>query len=900
MRAAQGRPPLDVTLIVPLLLGALLFSPLWARGLPNTADGMLHLYRSALWFDAWQQGVFWPRWHTALYFGYGYPLFNFYAPLLYAAGALLNLVLPSTEAALKCLLLLVCIGYPLGMYLWARDVIGKLPAAVAAAAFAFAPYRFRELFVQGNYAQFLAWGLAPWVLYTGRRLIMAPGRAAFAAAVASLTALLLAHNISAMLLAPAAALYLLWQAVENRAARPWPRLLAAAACALLMALAFWLPALLETRETQVGVLTQGYFRVTEHFISLSEQLAATPWMDERAANPTLPFNAGRVQLLLAAAGALLLLRPGIGRVRRGHLLFALAAAAAAGFLMLAPSLPIWEWVPFMAFAEFPTRLYGLACIPTALLAGAALGWLDGQRRAQAIAALLAVFALVLAVVNLQFPRSFLPVRASTAGLQGYEADFSAPGTTSAGEYLSRWTTTLSGEPALSREGDRIALLAPPPGMEGRVEGAGPAHLTLRVRAQRAGMAPVAHFYAPGWRATVNGAPVDLRPCTPAGLICLDLAAGESAVRLVYAGTRLQRAAAILGALGVALTALLLVVGTGRGGNAPAAHQQSRTRDARGPALALAALIAALLAVKTVWIAPRTELFRFASPPGRVLRAEQQVDLPMGPSVRLIGWDLPQTQVRQGGTLRVRLYWQAVGPLEESYSSFVQLIAGPDQREHGVTTNMYAGQIPSRLWNTDYYIVDEHVLQVEPDTPPVLYALRVGLSPHGEQARVGEQDLTPRVRVLPVAPVRLAEIPHKSDVTFAGGAALAGFDLVGRGAELALTLYWRAGPAPVTDGPLTDGQIFVHVLDAKGTLLAQADGAAGGGLYPVRDWRPGEIVKDMRRIALPAGGDAAAVLVGLYDLATGQRVPAFDGSGAALPENAVRIEANLAQASAAGD
>ena len=138
MRTLRSRlAAFDLYLLAPIALGLLLFTPLLARGVPNTADGMLHLYRLALWSDAWTQGVFWPRWHTALYQGFGYPLFNFYAPLLYILGGLLNFVLPSPEAALKGVLLLACIGYPLGMYLWMRDLFARVAAVVAAAVSAY-------------------------------------------------------------------------------------------------------------------------------------------------------------------------------------------------------------------------------------------------------------------------------------------------------------------------------------------------------------------------------------------------------------------------------------------------------------------------------------------------------------------------------------------------------------------------------------------------------------------------------------------------------------------------------------------------------------------------------------------------------------------------------------------
>lgn len=869
MRALRSRPAaFDLYLLAPIALGLLLFSPLLARGVPNTADGMLHLHRLALWSDAWAQGVFWPRWDTALYQGYGYPLFNFYAPLLYILGGLFNFVLPSAEAALKGVLLLTCLAYPLGMYVWARDLFGRLAAVVAAAAFTFAAYRFRELFIQGNYAQFLAWGLYPWIFYFWRRLAAEGGRVVFAGAVFSLTALLLAHNISAMLLAPFAAAYVLWQALAHRAARPWPRLLIGAACAGLMGLVFWLPALAETGYTRVHVLTQGYFDVAGHFITLAEQFAVTPLIDGRAANPTLPFNFGRFALALAAAGALLILRPRLTRVQRGHLIFALGGALFAGFLMLEPSLPIWDTVPYIAFAEFPTRLYGVASLFVALLAGASLGWLAGRARLQTIAALLAVFGLIFATANAQFPRNFLPVKASTAGLAGYEADYRAPGTTSASEYLSQWTTALPADAAVDKEGVRRALLDPPPGMDAEIERVRPSALALRVTAEAAGSAPVAQFYFPGWRATVNGSPVEVAPCTEAGLICVAVPAGESRVVLTYAGTPVQNAADYVALAGLLLTILMLFFGLRRG---PALPRPPLAPAARGAALTLTALVASIALLKVFWIAPHTQLFRIESPPAVALPAQHAANLAVGPDIRLIGWDLAETAAPQGESLHVRLYWQGFAPLETNFSSFVQLIGGPDQSEFGASTSMHPGDIPTSSWNSDFYVVDDHEIPVAPDAPPILYTLRAGLSPQGGQARIGEADLAPQVRVLAQPPVRASDIPQTTSAIFGPVAELLGYDAQRVGDTLALTLYWRAGAAPPPNQ-----QIFVHVVDAAGTMLAQSDGAPYGGLYPPDAWEPGEIVRDARTLVLPVGSTPVTVIVGLYDLATLARLPVVGG------------------------
>ena len=49
-------------------------------GMPNTADGQVHLYRALEASHLLRSGVLYPRWAPDFYLGYGYPFFNFYAP----------------------------------------------------------------------------------------------------------------------------------------------------------------------------------------------------------------------------------------------------------------------------------------------------------------------------------------------------------------------------------------------------------------------------------------------------------------------------------------------------------------------------------------------------------------------------------------------------------------------------------------------------------------------------------------------------------------------------------------------------------------------------------------------------------------------------------------------------
>jgi hypothetical protein len=88
----------------------------------------------------------------------------------------------------------------------------------------------------------------------------------------------------------------------------------------------------------------------------------------------------------------------------------------------------------------------------------------------------------------------------------------------------------------------------------------------------------------------------------------------------------------------------------------------------------------------------------------------------------------------------------------------------------------------------------------------------------------------------------------------------------------------------------DYTIFVHLLDAEGETLANADHLPP---RPTHEWRPGQAIPDRFKLPLPPGlppGDYW-VKVGLYDASDPglPRLPLEDGSGdgALLP---LRLEA----------
>ena len=110
-------------------------------------------------------------------------------------------------------------------------------------------------------------------------------------------------------------------------------------------------------------------------------------------------------------------------------------------------------------------------------------------------------------------------------------------------------------------------------------------------------------------------------------------------------------------------------------------------------------------------------------------------------------------------------------------------------------------------------------------------------------------------------------------------SLTGYDVpsatLERGQPFLLLLYWGA------DGPADRNySVFVHLVDRSGTVLAQADNWPQAGRAPTSGWKKGQFIGDYYLIPISesiTSGDAW-IEVGLYDLATMQRIPVSDEYG----------------------
>lgn len=101
--------------------------------------------------------------------------------------------------------------------------------------------------------------------------------------------------------------------------------------------------------------------------------------------------------------------------------------------------------------------------------------------------------------------------------------------------------------------------------------------------------------------------------------------------------------------------------------------------------------------------------------------------------------------------------------------------------------------------------------------------------------------------------------------------------------LQIDLMWQ-----VIDPPPDDVTAFVHVLDANGQLIAQADGDPIAGTYPFTQWPIKSVARDIRLVDVSEG---VSVRVGLYSRSSGERLTALSADNTPLADNAAIIQAH---------
>ena len=262
---------------------------------------------------------------------------------------------------------------------------------------------------------------------------------------------------------------------------------------------------------------------------------------------------------------------------------------------------------------------------------------------------------------------------------------------------------------------------------------------------------------------------------------------------------------------------------------------------------------------------------------------QRFDVDYDGVARLLAFEVDKERMQPGDEVTVTLYWQALKPITDTYSVYVQ-VYGWQQNLGQHDSYPAGGAYPTDLWTPGQIIRDRHQITIPPDaTGPSPARISAGLYRFDTMERSeavdsagGRVDFPILTQLILDAPAAARQPSHPLDANLDNHVRLVGFDAqtenLQPGQEWPVTLYWHS------QGPLDkDYTVFVHLVDGNGVTVAQGDGPPLQQFYPTSAWVAGEILNDPHSVALPQDIPPGQyrLFVGLYDPVSGYRLPVLD-------------------------
>lgn len=886
-----------------VLLSLTALQPLMQPGLPAGDDAILHLYRAiVLDHSVTYDGTLWPRYSSGLAYGYGAALFNHFPPTAYYPVVLFHRLgvdyIAAYKLALSAYMLLAGLGaYALGRA-WSTPTGGLLTAA----ATIYAPYWLFDLVTRSTLTELAALGILPWALWALHQLATYNRRRDFLLSVGSVALLVLTHNVIALHAALLIAMYSLFLIVRHpQQVRALLRFAVVGVLVLLVTTFFWWPALSEIDYTKVPGTTEalGFIDVTRTLRPLDAIFSLPLTADPTQLQRPVAIALGWPQLALAGLAILL-----ATRAQRGLVALLTGATLVVIFLNTPASAVVWSTLPLLNFSQFAWRTLGIATLTLALLAGIGsarlLHQLPSERAKTALFAVLLVIMGIYAIPWLYVPHLRDLPAASVLDAQTHEQRTGQLTLSSYSEYLPAWNAAPLDPARLQSQFEQnpvIARLTPPPGVTINAADWGGTSVTINITVESATELVFDWLYVPGWRADLNGEPIEVTPTSPEGLVSLTVPPGTHQLRLAYTGTDLHMLTELIS------LASLVIIGLVAWG-----WPRSQRRQAGTPLpsirllLATAAVGIGLLLFKGMVIDRTQNVLRaerFAG--GAASGVENTLERDFSRVVTLIGTDTPES-AQAGDLARFSLFWRLSGDrLDRDLSTRLSLhnALGLIVAETG---SFMPGDLATSNWLPGFYVEERLQLDVPPTLPPGDYTLRLLVydaetlaaldvlnragNPEGVELDLGVLGITQ-----PEQPINTSAEP-----LFTGG----GLELVAleglperamTGDEIIIDWLWRADRTP--NQPVQAVILWRDDAAAEGSASAPLSLTPN---FPVTDWQAGDVWRGMVRAYVPAALRATEHTLHLRLIAADGQLIAESGSLAqmqvTLPERQTTLPDGL--------
>lgn len=552
-------------------ISLLAIQPFTLNQMPETADGILHLFRvAATDYSLKVDNPLWIRYSTGIVYGYGAPLFNYFPPLSYYAGSWLHTFGLTFVQSWLMMMVIYTMLSALGMFLlgriWTQSNVGGWVSAIA---YIYAPYYLFDGVARGTSSELAALAILPFALYGFTRLAIYGRRIDFIFAVFAFALFIPMHTLITLHGTALMGLYclFLWLTSDDKR-NTFFRLLFAGGLAYLMTAFFWMPAILETDAVKIDLIAENLDQVdvTRHLRPLGEILVLPHTADPTQQNQQIPITLSWVQLILAGFG-LVIAWNDRSPIYRNLLLFLGAIVAVLVFLNTPTSSWIWENVPLMGYTQFPWRVLGLASLALALMTGISiwLAWVivpEGWRK-------LAVFSvLTLIVVVYSIPWTYSLYFDDIAlndirDVHAFERKTGQLTVSSYSEYLPISTDESKLDPnrLIERfeQADIIPRLIATDDFEILSQEWSSTSGNLQIQSDKPQTLIFDWLWIEGWTVVIDGATLPTYPSQPEGLVTIDVPEGEFNLNISLQPTGTQSLSVVLSLVGLGLAFAVLAL-----------------------------------------------------------------------------------------------------------------------------------------------------------------------------------------------------------------------------------------------------------------------------------------------------------------------------------------------------
>ncbi len=376
-----------------------LILPFLKEGYFPTHDGEWAVVRQGTMHRAFISHHFPARWAGNQNYGFGYPLFLFTYPLPYYIGEFFKIAGFGLVGSVKALFVLSVFISGVGMFLLGKELFGYKGGLISSILYLYVPYRMVNLYVRGSLGESLSSALFPILFLLIIKISKDHNPKLIGIFSILLGALLLTHNISALIFSPFLIALSIVIYIRNKKKFPVRNLIAGFILGIMISAFFLFPAVLEKHNIVLSQIKLA--DLSKNFITFDQLIRPNWGFGAYGEKDSFSPQLGIVHLLSLVIGVILLFVYK-KNLRKNYLaLFSLISFAILIFLSFPVSLFFWKNTPFFADIDFPWRVLGPATFFLCLF----IGFISTNR----ITSFLAIGLVVLAIfINTQYayPKSF--------------------------------------------------------------------------------------------------------------------------------------------------------------------------------------------------------------------------------------------------------------------------------------------------------------------------------------------------------------------------------------------------------------------------------------------------------------------------------------------------------------